>query len=174
HVEGKGDAIVITDETSASGKQSLKIVDAPGLKNTFNPHCVYPLNHTEGVTTSQFDLRADKGVNIGCEWRDWSINPYRTGPAFWIQDGKLKLRGRTIMDMPVDEWVHFDVSAALGDKSSGTWNMTVTMPQKQPRLFEGLKNNSDKFDKLTWLGFTSNAITKTVFYVDNLLITNKR
>ena len=174
HVEGKGDAIVITDETAAGGKQSLKIVDAAGLQNTFNPHCVYPLNHSEGVTTSRFDLRAGKGVNIGYEWRDWSINPYRTGPAFWIQDGKLRLRGATVMDMPVDEWVHFDVSAPLGEKNNGTWDMTVTLPEKPPALYKGLKHNSEKFDKLTWLGFTSNATTKTVFYIDNLKITNKR
>jgi len=78
------------------------------------------------------------------------------------------------MDMPVDEWVHFDVSATLGEKNNGTWDMTVTLPEKPPALYKGLKNNSEKFDKLTWLGFTSNATTKTVFYIDNLKITNKR
>ncbi|MBC8373882.1 MAG: hypothetical protein H8E53_09840 [Planctomycetes bacterium] len=40
HVENKGDAIVVTDETAAAGERSLKIVDAPGLRNAFNPHYV--------------------------------------------------------------------------------------------------------------------------------------
>jgi hypothetical protein len=43
HVENKGDAIVVTDETAAAGERSLKIVDAPGLRNAFNPHYVYAL-----------------------------------------------------------------------------------------------------------------------------------
>jgi len=174
HVEGRGDAIVITDEVAAGGRQSLKIVDAAGLRNVFNPHCVYPLNHTGGVTRCRFDLRAGAGVDIGYEWRDWSVNPYRTGPSFRIHDGKLKLRGAVIMDIPVDEWVHFDISAPLGDKSTGRWDMTVSVPGKKPRLFQGLRNNSDRFDRLTWLGFISNATKRATFYVDNLKVVNRR
>ena len=41
HVENKGDAIIVTNETAATGKQSLKILDAPGLEQVYNPHLVY-------------------------------------------------------------------------------------------------------------------------------------
>jgi hypothetical protein len=34
HVENKGDSIIVTDETAASGKHSLKITDAPGLERS--------------------------------------------------------------------------------------------------------------------------------------------
>ncbi len=37
-VEGKGDAIGVTEETAASGKRSLKVTDAPGLNCRYNPH----------------------------------------------------------------------------------------------------------------------------------------
>ncbi|MBD3182411.1 right-handed parallel beta-helix repeat-containing protein, partial [Candidatus Poribacteria bacterium] len=37
-VENKGDSIAVTDETASSGKQSLKVTDAPGLQHSFNPH----------------------------------------------------------------------------------------------------------------------------------------
>jgi len=174
HVEGKGDVIVVTDETAAAGKHSLKVADAEGLQQTFNPHCVYPVNYREGSVGSEFDLRVGEGVNLGYEWRDWSVNPYRTGPSFWIQDGKLKVRSAAVMDVPVDTWIHFAVSAGLGDKSSGKWRLAVTLPSAAPRVFEGLDNAAAGFDKLTWVGFTSNATTKTVFYVDNLKIVNTR
>ena len=51
--------------------------------------------------------------------------------------------------------------------------MSVTLPGQRPRRFKGLKNGSTKFEKLTWVGFTSNATNKTVFYLDNLELTNK-
>jgi hypothetical protein len=47
------------------------------------------------------------------------------------------------------------------------------LPGEPPRAFTGLKDGSRAFEKLTWLGFTSNATDKTVFYVDNLEITNQ-
>ena len=54
-----------------------------------------------------------------------------------------------------------------------TWDMTVTLPKQTPREFKGLRNANSKFDRLTWVGFTSNATEKTVFYLDNLKLTNK-
>ena len=75
NVENKGDSISITDETAASGKQCLKIVDASGLQHAYNPHLVYSPNHTNGVTKCSFDLRVEEGVNINHEWRDWRYPP---------------------------------------------------------------------------------------------------
>jgi len=49
----------------------------------------------------------------------------------------------------------------------------VTLPGQRPKRFKGLNNGSKKFEKLTWVGFTSNATNKTVFYLDNLELTNK-
>ena len=37
-MENKGDAVVVSDQTAAPGERSLKIVDAPGLRNAFSPH----------------------------------------------------------------------------------------------------------------------------------------
>ena len=60
HVEGKGDSIIVTDETAATGKQSLKMVDAEGLKSAWNPHYVVRgMNYVEGRVYNSFDLRAD-------------------------------------------------------------------------------------------------------------------
>ena len=174
NVENKGDIIAVTDETAAKGKQSLKIMDAEGLRNTFNPHCVYKINHNEGVTTCSFDLRVEEGVKLNHEWRNWSVNPYQTGPAFWIEGGRLRTPNKTLMEIPVGKWVHFEIKAPLSKKNKGTWEMRVTLPGKSPKVFKDLQNGSEKFDKLTWVGFVSNATTKTVFYLDDLKIVNRK
>ncbi|MBW8040751.1 MAG: right-handed parallel beta-helix repeat-containing protein [Planctomycetes bacterium] len=173
HVERKGDSIAVTDETAAGGKHSLKIVDAPGLRNAFNPHYVYKPNHSSGTTRCSFDMRIEEGVRINHEWRDWRSSPYRVGPSFWVNGTKLQIAGKFLMDLPMSKWVHFEIAAALGNKDQGTWDLAVTLPGQKTKLFKGLKNGSTKFEKLTWVGFTSNATDKTVFYLDNLQLVNK-
>ena len=47
------------------------------------------------------------------------------------------------------------------------------MPDEPPKTFKALKGGSSAFERLTWLGFTSNATDRAVFYVDNLEIANQ-
>jgi hypothetical protein len=172
NVENKGDSITVTDETAAGGKHSLKIVDAPGLQHAYNPHYVYKPNHGTGTTRCSFDIRIGEGVQINHEWRDWRSSPYRIGPRFWINGEKLQIAGKTLLDLPVGKWIHFELAAALGNKDKGTWDLAVTIPGQTPRKFKGLQNGSSKFEKLTWVGLTSNATKKTVFYLDNIDLIN--
>jgi len=171
HLENKGDAIAVTDETAAAGKRSLKIVDAPGLQNVWNPHYVYQLKHSKGRTHFAFDIRVGKDVRINHEWRDWRTSPYGVGPSFTIDGSQLKVTGKTLLTLPVDQWVHFEIAAGLGGEN--TWDMMVTLPGRRPKAFKDLKNSNTKFEQLTWIGFTSNATKQTVFYLDNIKITNK-
>ena len=173
NVENKGDSITVTEETAAGGKHSLKIVDAPNLQHAYNPHYVYKPNHSTGTTRCSFDMRIEEGVQINHEWRDWRSSPYRVGPRFWVNGTKLQISGKSLMDLPLGKWVHFEITAALGNKDEGTWDLAVTLQGQRPKLFKGLKNGSTNFDKLTWVGFTSNATNKTVFYLDNLQLINK-
>jgi hypothetical protein len=173
NVENRGDSIAVTDETAAGGKHSIKIMDAPGLQHAYNPHYVYKPNHGTGTTRCSFDMRIEEGVQINHEWRDWRSSPYRVGPRFWINGTKLQIASRALMDLPMGKWVHFEIAAALGNKDEGTWDLTVTLPGQPSRRFEDLKNGTSKFEKLTWVGFTSNATNKTIFYLDNLELINK-
>ncbi|MCL5280409.1 MAG: right-handed parallel beta-helix repeat-containing protein [Planctomycetes bacterium] len=173
HVENKGDSIVVTDETAASGSHSLKIADAPGLQNVWNPHLAYSPNHGTGTTRCAFDLRIERGVSINHEWRDWRNSPYSVGPSFSVVGDALQAGGRALLHLPIGRWVHIEVTADLGPKNTGTWTLAVTLPGESPKVFKALKDGSTTFERLTWLGFTSNATDKTMFYLDNLQITNE-
>ena len=173
NVENKGDAIEVTEETAAAGERSLKIVDAPGLQNTWNPHYVYQLKHSNGTTSCSFDICIGKDVRINHEWRDWRTSPYGVGPSFSIESTQLKVAGKTLLSLPMNKWIQVEIVAGLGNESKNTWDMTVALPGRPPKEFKGLQNGNTKFNQLTWVGFTSNATKKTVFYLDNLKLTNK-
>jgi len=175
-VEGKGDQIVVTDETAAAGKRSLKVIDNTDLQHAFNPHFFFVPAHTEGVTKVAFDLRVGPGVVFHHEWRDDS-GPYRVGPSLRVHHGKLIAAGREVMEFPENTWVHFEISAGLGPQSTGTWDLAVTVPgpgssARVVTAQKGLKNGTPDWKKLDWLGFCSIATEKTVFYLDNLELSN--
>ena len=166
HVENKGDSILVTAETAAAGKHSLKIVDVPGLQHSYNPHLNWKANYSEGLVHNSFDLRITERASIQFEWRDWSSSQYYTGPQFSVSGNKFRTAGGTL-DLPLNQWVHFEMSAAVGAKDSGKWDLTVTLPGQPAKSFKGQAYGNPKFKKLTWVGFTSGANTNTVFYLDN-------
>ncbi|MBC7288640.1 MAG: right-handed parallel beta-helix repeat-containing protein, partial [Armatimonadetes bacterium] len=168
YVEGKGDNICVTDEKAASGRHSLKIQDASGLQHGFNPHFFYEPNHTEGITRCSFDMLISADTVMFHEWRDAS-QPYRVGPSLRIDQGKLIAAGRTLMELPPQEWIHFDVVAPLGS-AAGTWELHVRLPGGVERSFKDLPCGSSEWRTLHWLGFSSTATKETAFYIDNLEI----
>ena len=170
-VEGKGDAIAVTDEAAASGGHSLKVVDAPGLQFQYNPHFFYDPGHEEGVTRFRFKLRIEPGVSMYTEWRD-NADPYRVGPSVWVQEGRVRVGGRDLLELPLGQWVEFEVTGGLGSKSTGAWDLAVTVPGQAPEEFRGLPNGSPDWKTLRWLGFSSMATEATVFYLDDLELTN--
>jgi hypothetical protein len=172
HVENKGDAIAVTDETAVSGGRSLKVTDAPGLQARYNPHFYYRPGHREGKSRTRFQLRVEEGVDWIHEWRDGS-RPYRVGPSVSIQGGRLRADGRDLLEIPVGEWVQLEVSAGLGDSSDGSWELVVALPGQAPARFSGLKNRHPTWKALDWLGFISNANTATTYYLDDLLLVNE-
>jgi hypothetical protein len=171
-VENKGDSIAVTDETAAGGRHSLKIADAPGLQNVWDPHFAYSPNHGTGTTRCAFDLRIGPGVSISHERRDWRVSPYSVGPSLAIDGDSLQVSGKTLLRLPLNQWTHFEITAALGKSSSHTWNLTVTLPGSPSKTFDALKTGSNAFERITWLGFSSNATAPTVFYLDNLEVRN--
>ncbi len=168
--EHKSGLVAISDQAAATGKKSLKVSDAAGLQHAFDPHFYFRPGHTQGVTRCSFDLRMERGAVLFHEWRD-DASPYHAGPSLHVQDGKLRAGGKELIEIPTGIWVHLEISARLGAESTGTWDLSVTLPGQQPKTFAGLKSRSPEWQKLNWLGFCSLA-TATVFYLDNLELTN--
>jgi hypothetical protein len=171
-VENKGDSIAVTDETAASGKQSLKIVDAPGLTHDYDPHFAYLPNHTAGTSRAAFHLRIEEGAKLYHEWRSWDVQPYRVGPCIWVDGGKLRVNGQELLDLPLSTWFHVEISAKVGKDADGTWTLVVSLPGQEPKRFTGLAFGNPEFRNLTWAGWSSMATDKRIFYLDHIQISN--
>jgi len=168
-VENKGDSVVVTDETAALGKRSLKVTDAPGLKRTWKPHLYWRMNRDKGTMVTAFDIRVERESKVDFEWRDWSGDPYKIGARVAIHNGKLRVSDGRTMDIPFDRWVRIVIEGGLGSKADGTFSVTATVQGRSGgRTFPNVKYVTGGFKRVTWLGFMSNATVKTSFYLDNI------
>jgi hypothetical protein len=125
------------------------------------------VKHSAGTIVKGFDLRVEKGSVVDFEWRDWSEAQYLTGPHIGIREGKLRLDDGATMDLPMDSWVRFEVTAGLGESATGKWSLKVQPSGQSAREFKDLAFAKPGFKKITWVGFTSNATVATAFYLDN-------
>ena len=167
HVENKGDSIRVTDEAAATGKRSLKITCVPGLQHSFYPYLNYHVNYATGVVQNAFDLRVEKNAQVSFEWRDDHESPYQTALHISIGGGKLKLDNAAPIAVPAGQWIHFELTAALGPSSTGTYTLRITVPGQPPVELKDRPWAMPKFQRLTWVGFTSGARTNTAYYLDN-------
>ncbi len=166
--EEKGASIRVTDEAAKSGKHSLKFTDAPGLEHIWQPHMFYQPRYDTGIAHLGFDVRVERGASLVHEWRD-SANPYHVGPSVSISSsGELKAGNQTLLTVPLGEWVRLAFVCALGSRSTGTYDLTVTVAGQPPRKFPALVNGSPQFRRLHWLGFISVAGDTAAFYLDNV------
>ena len=167
NLKGDADAILVTHETAASGNQSLKITDTPDLKTSRGPHLNLNLNYREGLLRNDFDLRLEEGAHVGFEWRDYAESQYHVGASLSIVGGKLRVAGQSL-DLPLHQWIHFELTAGLGKADQQTWGLRVTIPGQPPQAFESLEYADRQFNKLSWIGFMSKAPSKAVYYLDNI------
>ena len=65
----------------------------------------------------------------------------------------------------------FALSAGVGQQATATWDLALSLPGEPLQKFTGLPCDP-QWKQLEWLGFVSNADTKTVFYIDNLTLGN--
>jgi len=164
--EGRGGLVVVTEETAASGKRSLKVTDAPDLPREWLPTVVFTTHFEKGVVRNVFDLRIEKATRLSYEWRGEG----GTGPYMRIANAKLHLPGGTTLDLPENQWVQFEVQCALGPDSTGKWSLTVRIPGQSVQTFKDLSFASPTFKVLTGVWFLSTGATTASYYLDNFVL----
>ncbi len=168
HVEGKGDSIAVTEERAVAGKRSLKIVDAPGLEQRWNPHLYYQPRFRRGKALLSFDVWLGAGALVTHEWRD-SKNPFGVGPSLTFHpDGRVEANGREVAKVPVGEWVNVGIVCGLGPSAQSAYDLTFRAGDRTLAELKAVPCGTATFRSLDWLGFISFADTNAVFYLDNI------
>ena len=164
--EGELATVRVTEETAASGKQSLRVAERPGVKLSFVPYITYPLEMEQGVLKAGFDLRWETGALFVYEWRDDPYN-YSLGPCLTTDAaGHLKANGQPIMDLTPGQWVRFDMTCGLGKQHTGKYELMVKPAGGEAKTFTVA--HAEKFETLNCIVVMSNTQGESVFYLDNV------
>jgi hypothetical protein len=166
--EGRRDLITITNTTSASGQHSGRVQDQPDLKAAYNPHFYWDPHYTEGPARMAFRIRLEPGADVICEWRDAS-NPYRTGPSLRFRNNARFARDRKLLEVPESAWLAVEMRTVLGQAKKG-WDCALRLPGGESRQFKELPVDP-AWKEVRWAGFSSQATTAAVFYLDDLEMT---
>ncbi len=159
--------IRVTDEQAAAGKRSLKFTDLPGQKYNYDPHMYWTVGRDQGVVRLHYDVRVEPGFHFYHEWRDTTIW-FKSGPVLQIlPDGSLQAGGKTVATVPHSVWLGIDIVCGLGRQSTGTWDLTVTVPGKDPLHFADLPYDPG-FKSVIWLMFGGHGEEAGVAYLDNV------
>lgn len=165
--------IVVTNDRPKSGANCLQITDGPEVKPPFQPHFYYHPGHESGISRIAFDIRVEPTISFIHEWRNVNNTPYRTGPMLRIEKGWLLAQNKQLVQVPSNEWIHVEIEAALGENATGTWDLSVALPDQPPQKFEKLPFVHADAKALQWLGFISAGTQTGSYWLDNLDVENR-
>lgn len=167
---GGQQALVVSRDTAAGGRQALKFVDAPAKPHSWTPHLYYRPSCAAGDVRLSWDMRNTRGApaSFYVEARQWDVDPYLVGPTLSVaSDGKVTAGRKAIATIPLDEWVHVDIRFRLGSGAPKTFRVTLSAPGREPVTAE-VPFPSAHFERVTWLGISGTSDAAATFYIDNL------
>ncbi len=168
---------LVSDEAAKTGHHSLKFLDAPGLKNPWEPHAYCYPNYRRGKIHFSIDVlnSKDAPADFYMEFRDWEKEPL-VGPTFRVtRDGKLYANGsmgaggKEVADVPNGQWYNVSVDFELGDAAPKAYTLTLRAAARED-VAVTIPFPSAAFRNATWFGISSTSTDRTVFYVDNFIL----
>jgi hypothetical protein len=154
----------VTDVAAASGMHSLQFNDGPGGAVYF-PHLFREVQYLSGKVRISFDLRATAGSDWEFACRD--NTPWFTdGPNVRVKPGgQLESGGQPVATLPLDAWVHLELTCAVGPDRTGEYTLAVTLPDGRAQATTiRLK---EQFGELGWIGFAGLSTERVKTYLDN-------
>ena len=161
-------SILVTDEAAASGRQSLKFTDAPGIP-AWQPHWYLTFKPRPGQVTLSCDLmlNRDAPATARLEFRDWPTKPWKGGPTVTFgPDGQVQAGGSRVASIALGEWVHVQIEFQQGQGRPG--GFTLRLGQQ---TFDGLAFANGEFVAANWYGFSTLGRDAGSFYLDNFRLT---
>ncbi len=175
--------IQVSDETAASGRRSLKITDADGLKHGWEPHLFQGVRPFErGRVRFSCDLlnstERPAEFHVGLRGYLPHNGEYREGPSILFRDdGAVVVAGKELKKTPLGTWLHVEVQLDLGGEgrpAATAYRLSLTPAGQPEQAFEGVPYLHPDFSRLTWLGISSSGQPGTSFHVDNVRLESIR
>lgn len=167
----KAATLQVEAQAGAPHGKCLAFNDSPALANRWEPAAFATLNHTQGNTVVEFELKIDAATAMLVEWRD-NASPYVAGPSVRITSAGAEVAGKVIAPVPVGGWTRFRMQAPLGaDKPN--WTLEVHPPEGKTTTQNNLAVKSGAWRRLNTLVFSSDATVESHPCVASIKVVNQ-
>ncbi|MFW6171644.1 MAG: hypothetical protein ACODAD_14235, partial [Planctomycetota bacterium] len=162
----------LSDERPAAGRHCVEFVDSSDAPRRYFPYfSCQPERLDRGTGYFSVDLRIEKDAFPVLDFRTVeNRRDYPAGPCLHFrEDGQLvAVKRGPLCRFPHDRWFNVAITFPLG---SGTYDLTVSFPDQEPKTFRDLPcySGSD-FKQCGWIGITGNGTSPASFFIDNLKV----
>ncbi|MDH7570292.1 MAG: hypothetical protein QHJ73_11995, partial [Armatimonadota bacterium] len=167
--------VVVTDEIAASGRQCLKVIDAPRLPYDWLPRLFYATDFHAGWVVVALDLRLDgtQPPSLYLDLRQYgsgSATGYHSGPMLVVRpDGALVAGDEMLAKLPMDRWVHLELRVRLGTGAPAESPLVVRVEGAQEQHLRATHRDRG-FQRLDRVVIASTSTRTSVFWIDNVRI----
>jgi hypothetical protein len=169
--QNKGESIGVTDELGSpigvASQRCLKVQDAPGLKNSFDPVLdIYPQWQESGTFHIIFDVMAQPDADWFFEMRN-KADEFAAGPYLRWQKGALVANNadsQKLIDLKAGEWIRVEIIAKTG---ASKYDVTITREDGSKNEFKNIPCKSN-WDSAHYLLFSGIGTAKAAYFIDNI------
>ena len=173
HTEGRNPSNLltfVTEENAAKGRRSLKMVNDTSIGPT--PALRSWGRRVSGRQTHRFDAYLEPGATLAYSILDANVprRRYAVEAALLRVNGQGDLAGadgKTLMKIPFGTWVNFEMRVSLGLSACGAYDLRVSLPHENNRLFTAIPLPRSLLQIDGFL-FSVGGRDKTAVYLDTL------
>jgi hypothetical protein len=170
----RGATVAVTDAAAATGRHSLRFVDAPGLPQPYHPNRVWRnVVFSAGTVRVGFDAMnsPEQPATFLLELRDWTGLRHLPGPSLtFLPTGDLQAGPELRLPGELGRWYRVEIEFVLGDEQPKSYRLRFAPTGEEAKVVE-VPFVENGFATLTWLGFVAmDADRAAVFQVDNLRV----
>ncbi len=167
----------VTSEAAHTGARSLRISDAAGQKQPWQPHLYLYPNAAQGAyrLSAAYRQSAASPCEFYMEMRDWA-GALRVGPTFRVDregavwaNGRMGVGGERVAQVAPGRWFAAAMDVAPAAKGAAQWTLTVK-PDGGPAVSRRFPVPDAAFRSVTWVGLSATGDAPGDLWIDDVML----
>lgn len=169
---GRG-ALRLTDREALSGTHSIELRDAADLGAAYQPHFMASFTLRENSVAFGFAMKTDGKGDVSFLLRDNTVRgcPFVDGPVVTVRGTVVRSGDLVLANVLPDKWFKVSLHLMTGHPRVGYSVSVDRLDGTEPVSIDCQLAADSLFVRPTWCGFTSDARTDTVTYIDDFSMT---
>ena len=165
--DGSNGLVAVSDLRAAKGNRSLRLIDSPQVKYSWNPK-IELLPGIDGFIEVSAWIWLSPAAELTIEWRKYE-GGFLEGPKLRLHSQGAFSQGERLTDVPVEGWFRVAMRADVGPDRDETWSLALERDGKTLFAKKDLKAKA-RISLLDYVGFMSTGQQQAEIFLDDVFI----